>query len=291
MGDIQVLLIDDDPSALKGLAIYLRTMAQFEVRECDNGEAALKHLAISWEDYTAVLLDFVLAPPCSGEQVLERIHEQYPLLPVIVFTGRDPAGGVGALAKGAYRYMRRPINLAEMANIVRNLAEQDMIFHEMARDVRRMLGSDMCLAWRMDRREHRFHVAAWDGDKELDEDYRRTVFLDLDYPATSELFVKGQPIYLRDVKDPKSAPHYQHREQARKQGWTSLISIPLVRQQRVIGLVDSYTYKPFEFAEEERHRWLRVILPAFAKQAAEAVRNAALFDQFQVLHGIKRDLL
>lgn len=280
MTNIRVLLLDDDSRARKVLVRHLRK-AGFEIGEHNDGAEALKHLETTWEKYTAVLLDYVLAPPIKGEQVLEEIHSRYPRLPVIVFTGLDPTGGVQALAKGAYRYMRRPVNHVEMVNIVRNLAEQDMIFYEMARDVRRMLGSDMCIAWRLDRRNRQFRVTAWDGDRELDEEYRHDVSLDLDDPATRRLFADGLPICLRDVKDAKSAPHYRHREYAVKRGWTSLISIPLVRQKRIIGLIDSYTYGPCELTDKDR--WLQVVLPAFANQAAEAVRNAESSDEFQAL--------
>lgn len=290
MADVHVLLIDDDEGARKGLARYLRSVAEFKVTEYGNGPEALEHLETTELYYTAVLLDFVLTPAMSGDRVLNAIRTRHPRLPVIVFTGLDPVGGVRALGKGVYRYMRRPINHAEMANAIRDLAEQDMVFYEMARDVRRMLRSDLCLAWRLDRLERRFHVAAWVGEN-LDEEYRQNVFLELDSPATREFFAAEKPIYLRDVKDLDLAPYYQHQKHAERLGWTSLISIPLVRQGRVIGLIDSYTYKLRKFANKaERERWLEVILPAFANQADEAIRHTELTNQLQALHGLNQIL-
>lgn len=288
MTSIRVLLIDDDASSVRGLARYLRLGGEFEVTIYDNGTEALAHLAAQWQTYTAVLLDFVLAPPVSGERVLAEIRERYPRLPVIVFTGRDPTGGVQALEKGAYRYMRRPIDQVEMINLIRHLAEQDLIFYEMVQDVRRILDSDLCLAWRLDKRTQRFRIVAWDG--ELDETYRRQVSLDLEAPTFFEFLRKGEIGYVPDVTDPRQAPWYTHRDEAKAQGWTSLISIPLVYQNRFIGLIDSYTYAPFAFADEAHRRLVMAALTAFAKQAAEAVRNAALSNQLEALHGINQIL-
>lgn len=285
MKEIAVLLIDDDPGVRLALADFLSMVAQFRVAHFCDGSQALDHLEAHWQEYTAILLDYVLAPPLTGEQVLLEIRRRYPRLSVIVYTGSDPVGGVEALAKGAYRYMRQPIHRAELVNIVRNLAEQDQIFFQIARDMRQMLRSDICLAWRLDRRTHCLRVAAWDSNEDLDKQFQREIVINPDDPAIQKFFTDRRPLYLRDVTDPRSAPRYFHREEAKKREWTSLISIPLIRQQRVIGLVDSYTHNRLVLSEEQRQLWIERILPAFAVQAAEAVRNAELSDQLQVLRG------
>jgi len=286
MTEIRVLLIDDDPGEQKALAGYLREVAQFKVKAYAAGGQALEHLRTAREDYTAVLLDYVLkAEEMSGRQLLSKIREEHPYLPVIVFTGLDPARGVQALSEGACRYLRKPLDHAEVVNIVRNLAEQEAIFRRMAQDVRQMLGSDMCLAWRLDRRARRFRIVAWDGDRDLDAGYRRTTFLDLDAEATHKLFKKKNPIFISDVRNPDRAPHYLRRDYAAQQGWTSLISIPLLRQDRIIGLVDSYTYTEITDKQKRSH-WLQVTLPPFARQAAESAWSAELSDRLQALQGL-----
>lgn len=290
MTGIRVLLIEDDPAESKALARYLRLEAEFEVASFADRREALEHLRTARHDYTAILLDYVLkAEEMSGRQVLLAIREQHPQSPVIVFAGLDPEKGVRALSEGAYRYLQKPLDRVELVNIIRDLAGQEAIFRRMAQDVRLMLGSDMCLAWRLDRRARRFQIVAWDGDTDLDADYRRTTFLDLANPHTEGVFEKKRPIFLSDVKDPMSAPYYRHRDYAREQGWTSLISIPLLRQDRIIGLVDSYTRSGLT-GKEKREHWLQVILPAFARQAAEGVWNAELSNRLQVLQGLNEVL-
>lgn len=287
MEDIRVLLIDDDPGVRKALARYLEFVAEFLVTQYDNGSEALEHLQGTNIDYTAVLLDYVLTSEMGGEQVLAELQKKYPKLPVIIFTGKAPKGGASTLAKGAYRYMRRPIDYTDLEATIKSLAEQDRALRRMAQDVRSMLDSDICLAWRLNRQEKQFRVVAWDGE-ELDEWYRQNVFLNLEDLATREFFSKGAPLFLPNIAASK---RYKRKDLANERNWTSLISIPLIKDNHVVGLIDSYTHKELGFKNptEEEH-WLKTILPAFARQATEAVRNAELSERFQILQNINQIL-
>jgi GAF domain-containing protein len=285
---IRVLLIDDDSTSREGIAGYLQDVAGFDVTDHASGDEALAHLDAAWRDYTVVLLDFVLGPPMSGNQVLQEILARYPRLPVIVFTGLDPTGGIQTLGQGAYAYMRRPLDYTQMIYIIQDLAEQGMILSQMARDVKEFLGSDVCLVWRLDRREQHFRVTAWAGD--LDEEYRQNVTLDAGDKIWPKFFGRGKPVYLPDVTDPCVATRYRHQEAAKKRGWTSLVSIPLVHEERIIGLLDSYTYKPLEFADRDERRRMMGMLRAFARQAAEAVRFADLSRRAKALQEISQTL-
>lgn len=288
MKKISVLLLDDDVQTRESLATYLQIEANFRVVQFSDGRSALNHLEIHSEEYTAVVLDYVLHPSSlTGDQVINAIRQEHPRLPVIVISGLDPVGGVQALERGAHRLMRRPVSPIEIVNTISNLASQDRIFRHIAETVRRMLGSDMCLAWRFERHKRRLWVAAWDGSEDLDKEYRR-ITLDLDHPATMRFLSAGKPVYLLDVTREDRAPYYRHREEAIKRGWTSLVSIPLIRQGRLIGLVDSYSHSRFEMTEELRHVWLEMVLPAFADQAAEAVAYADLANRLQALQGVNQ---
>ena len=74
MKQISVVLIDDDRTSRKGLSRYLRTQAKFKVADYDNGIDALNDLKTNWQSYTAILLDFVLKPSMTGEEVLTEIR-------------------------------------------------------------------------------------------------------------------------------------------------------------------------------------------------------------------------
>jgi GAF domain-containing protein len=288
MKNIRVLLIDDDRSARRGLSRSLRIDARFEITDYEKGVEALEHLEnVEENHYTAVLLDFVLEPfEMSGREVLDAIKDRHPRLPVIVFTGKNPDGGLEAFGEGAYGYMQRPIDKTRLINKIEAIAEQDLILRGTAHDVRKMLNSDVCLTWRLDRHSRQFHVVAWDGD--VDEWYRENIFLNLDDVATHKYFRRGKPLFVPDVTESND---YKHPDLAEERGWISLISIPLIRQDHIIGLIDSYTCHEYEFADEaEKDRWLEIILPAFARQAAASIRNAELSTQQQTLQDINRVL-
>jgi GAF domain-containing protein len=290
MSEVDILLVDDEDVAREGIADYLRDISGFGVKAFSNGRDLLNHLKSTSEDkYQVLLLDMVLGPPMNGSEVMAHLRQEHPGLPVIVFTGEDPTGGVKAFGRGAYSYLRKPIDLIGLENSIHNLVEQDRVLRKMAQDARMMLNSDICLAWRLNRQERRFQVAAWSGE-ELDSWYRQNVFLSPDDLATRKFFSRGQPLFLPRVEEAENYKD-EHKELAQYNDWTSLISIPLVRDDQIVGLIDSYTHGELKFADDhERERWLRVILPAFAHQATEAVRNANLSKQLQTLQDINQIL-
>jgi GAF domain-containing protein/ActR/RegA family two-component response regulator len=284
---IQVLLIDDDDDSRGGIAAFLRTVARFAVYECASGSEALEHLNTFSQNYTVVLLDVVLGPPISGEDVLAEIRATYPRLPVIVFTGRDPKGSIEALTKGAYAALQRPLDLIELKALILELAEQGMMLPQMAHDMQQCLAAEVCLAWRLDRREQHFHVVAWAGN--VDNEYRRTVFLDAQEQCWPSSYIDGEPLFVVDVADAQVVPWYRYRGAARERGWISLISIPLVHQRRVIGLIDCYnTRQPSLFTNTEQQRLIVPMLQAYARQASESVRYADLAQSAQVLREIDK---
>jgi len=288
MTKISVLLLDDDAASRIGIAKYLRVKAEFKVKEFKKGKKALEHLKTSWQNYTAVLLDYVLESEFSGEQVIDSLRENFPTLPVVVFTGKDPIGGIQTLDRGAYASMQRPLDFVEMENIIRDLARQDMILMKIANDAIDILNSDVCLVWRLDRMTHQFRIAGWAGA--LDRDYREKVTLDFEDKKWQKFLAKGKPLYISDVKDPSKSHWYRFREEAVKYQWTSLITIPLTNNNLVVGLIDSYTYDLFTFPDETNRRETMRFLSIFANQAVEAVRYTELSRRTRVIQELTQTL-
>ncbi len=81
----KVLVIDDEPSVRK-LATRALTKAGLNVTTCSSGPQALKRLASANERFDLVLLDIVM-PEMDGWEVLERIRDEHPRLPVIMTSG------------------------------------------------------------------------------------------------------------------------------------------------------------------------------------------------------------
>ncbi|MGQ9455451.1 MAG: GAF domain-containing protein [Armatimonadota bacterium] len=98
--------------------------------------------------------------------------------------------------------------------------------------------------------------------------------------------LERRPITIRDVR---KTPGYQYPDIARKEGLCSLISLPLMVKNEIIGVLNCYTGTPHEFTEEEIN-----LCTAVANQAAISIQNARLLVQTAVLqemhHRVKNSL-
>lgn len=285
MNKIKVLLIDNEENARAALIDYLMLHTDFEVVDYGTGQAGWADLKRNGGKYTTVVLDWTLTPALPGNRVLERIRESYPNLPVIVITGRAPTGGPDALERGAYKYLQRPINHAELINAISNLAEQDLVFSEMVEDVHQYLSSDACLAWKLDRQVRQLNIVAWGGKVETTR--LQSLHLALDTLSQQPYFQNRRPIFFEDVETAQEIePHY--REEAKKQQWHSLIRIPLFYQNQPIGLIDSFAKEPFPFNNLDQQNAILFALKAYANQAAATARNADLTIRLQKLNEINK---
>ena len=96
----------------------------------------------------------------------------------------------------------------------------------------------------------------------------------------------GQPIYVPDLQDDG---RYLRPEMAAAEGFTSLLSVPLSVRDRVIGVLNCYSYERRDFSEKQR-----VLLATLANQTALAIENSRLVTNAAVVremhHRIKNNL-
>ena len=102
----------------------------FEVASASNGREALQILKSS---KIAVVVTDLKMPDVDGMELLDRISEQYPEVPVIMITAHGTvATAVKALKKGALDYITKPFDLDELKNVIskaiktRNLKEGEL---------------------------------------------------------------------------------------------------------------------------------------------------------------------
>jgi DNA-binding response OmpR family regulator len=107
----RVLVVEDDAAIRRGLTDALR-FAGYEVLEAPDGEAGLS-LAIE-TDVDLVLLD-VMLPKLNGFDVLRRIRQARPTLPIIMVTARGAEHDrVRGLKDGADDYVPKPFSAVEL---------------------------------------------------------------------------------------------------------------------------------------------------------------------------------
>jgi two-component system OmpR family response regulator len=114
---MRILVVEDEPDLLRGLAQALREQG-YAVDTAADGEEGL-HKAIHW-DYDALVLD-VMLPRLDGWQVLARLR-QSKKTPVLMLTARDASRDrVRGLDTGADDYVIKPFDLGELLARLRAL--------------------------------------------------------------------------------------------------------------------------------------------------------------------------
>jgi DNA-binding response OmpR family regulator len=111
-----ILVIEDEPGIVDFLERGLGAHG-FRVRSAQDGDSGIE-LALA-EDVDLVVLDMML-PGRSGLEVLERLREDKPGLPVIVLTALEEIEHrVTGLDAGAVDYIVKPFSLSELAARIR----------------------------------------------------------------------------------------------------------------------------------------------------------------------------
>ena len=106
-----VLVVEDDPAIRRGLCDALR-FAGYSVEDAPDGEAGLR--AATSHDHDIVLLD-ILMPKMDGLQVLAKLRDQKPGIPVIFLTARgEEQDRVKGLRLGADDYVVKPFSASEL---------------------------------------------------------------------------------------------------------------------------------------------------------------------------------
>ncbi|RMD86567.1 MAG: sigma-54-dependent Fis family transcriptional regulator [Calditrichaeota bacterium] len=123
MGKVyRLLAVDDDIDFLKALKRLL-TKFDFEVELAIDPFKALDKLKN--ETYDCILLDMKM-PGLDGIQLMDKILEEDPLVPVIFISGQSNIPlAVHAMKKGAYDFIEKPIDPERLVMMVRHAIEKN----------------------------------------------------------------------------------------------------------------------------------------------------------------------
>ena len=121
-----MLVIDDEPPIRRLLRVGLSPHG-YQVFEAPDGAAGLK--MIEREGPHVLVLDLGL-PDIAGHELLRRIREQHPQLPVVVLSSRgDEVGKVQALDLGADDYVTKPFGMNELTARIRTALRHQLTEH------------------------------------------------------------------------------------------------------------------------------------------------------------------
>jgi DNA-binding NtrC family response regulator len=107
----RLLLVDDEPTLRRVIGRAL-VKAGFEVTHAPDGRSALEQL--QKERFDAVISD-IRMPSMNGLQLLERLLEDDPDMPIVLMSGSTEVESSRAAAElGAFDYLPKPLVLADL---------------------------------------------------------------------------------------------------------------------------------------------------------------------------------
>jgi two-component system, NtrC family, response regulator AtoC len=128
-GGSTVLIVDDERTLARAVKAFLAE-AGYEAEVAGDGEQALELLPRLRPD---VVFADVRLPGMSGIELLRRIREFDPSIPVIIMTAYGTIeGAVEAVKLGAFDYMKKPVDLEELRLLADRAREHALLKQELS---------------------------------------------------------------------------------------------------------------------------------------------------------------
>ena len=120
-GGFPVLMVDDDAQFLLSAGVALRTAGISPVATIEDSRQVIPFL--EGREAAAVVIDLTM-PHLSGQDLLQKLKDRYPDLPVVVMTGRNEVEiAVECMRIGAFDYLVKPVEPARFISCIRRAQE------------------------------------------------------------------------------------------------------------------------------------------------------------------------
>jgi GAF domain-containing protein len=189
---------------------------------------------------------------------------------LVSFIGEQMGGAIAKsrLAERSQTAVRRMEALAGLAQTISENSYLDRILQAISEMVAETLDSPVCSIMLVDddRRELVISAARCSSPE-----YLHKMPLKIEDSLIGRVVREARPIMIPNVLAEKQ---YRYPELARKTGLASLLSVPLVTRDKVIGTINIYTREQRTFSEDELG-FVKVV----AGQVAIAIENARLMSE------------
>lgn len=138
--------------------------------------------------------------------------------------------------------------------------------------VAELMDSNICSLMLLDEKKKELVIRA---TQSISEEYNKKPHLKIGEGIAGRVMEINKPLIVLDVTKEKE---YKHKDIAKKEGLCSLLCVPLAVKGKVIGVINCYTSKPYDFTETEIN-----ILTSVAHQAAVAIENTELLVKTKVI--------
>lgn len=134
------------------------------------------------------------------------------------------------------------------------------------------MSSKICSFWLLDDSDNALKLRA---TQSISEDYLKERSLRIGEGIVGQVALAREP---RSVLNVLEEPDYKEKELAEKEGLVSMLSVPMVVKDRLIGVINCYTSYEHEFTETEKN-----VLITVANAAAVAIENTELMVKTKVV--------
>ncbi|MSP59393.1 MAG: response regulator [Myxococcales bacterium] len=298
----RILVVDDEKVIREVLSDFL-TMEGYVVRTVEDGESAFREL--QRRSYNLVISDMKM-PNMGGLELLEKIAEAKINVLVVIMTGFGTVEtAIEAMKKGACDYLLKPFKIEEVVRVVQRGLDRQRLQEENIRlkeavsiyKISEAIATSLQIDQILD-------VILEATVQEVAADLVTLIMRD---PVTGQYVERSRKYGANSAGDDRSVgrvdtaevlrhfksdlPLLAHGLQAMRffseapedKRLVSFCSIPLKVQDRVIGMLNAYSYtRGQRFSEGQRK-----LLSVLASRAAVSIENARLY---QDLVGRNRDL-
>jgi len=128
--EFKIFIVEDDVWYGEVIEYHLSLNPDVTVKKFTNGKDFLKALD---EEPSLVTLDYSL-PDMSGQEVLKRIKEYDPEIPVVIISGQEDIGtAIKILKDGAYDYIIKDDETKDRIwNVIKNIREKEDLKEEIS---------------------------------------------------------------------------------------------------------------------------------------------------------------
>ncbi|MDD9820238.1 MAG: GAF domain-containing protein [Nitrospira sp.] len=184
------------------------------------------------------------------------------------------ANQVGGAIENARLYeamSRQALQLDTLSQVSESVASSrviDDVLRLIVTTTAQMLDSKICSLMLVDDEKGTLRIAA---TQSLSEAYCRKPPLRIGQSISGRAVKEQRPVYVPNVKKEKE---FFYRDLARRESLCSLLSVPMMIKDKVIGVINTYTSTVHTFDDKEIK-----IMQTIANQAAVAIENTRLMEQ------------
>lgn len=297
----KILVLDDEQIVLESVSRILEE-ENYEVRTAQKGRDAIEILKEGGFD---IFMTDLKMPGMDGLQAMESLSEIDPDLSMIMFTAYSTVdSAVKAMKLGAVDYIRKPFTPDQLTDLVnKSMSDRKIRFEKRYREdtfeelkkaisstlnlkevlslivegvvkVMKVKGSTLSL---LDKKREKLRVFAHNG---LSSEYVNKGPLDSS-KSIAETILNGKHVWVEDVSTDQRV---QYPKEAVREGIKSILSVPLIVRNKVIGTLRVYTGEIRSFSDEEIK-----FLYSFAEQVAYAIENARSYEDVKDEYEALRD--